>query len=573
MKSKDYWKKRSELIASKQYKKTDDYVLSMQLEYQEALYSIRKDIESFYQRFAVNNEVTLNEARKLLNLNELREFKMDLKEFTNKAKNNIDDKWEQELNNVSYKVRISRLQALQTQINNEIGLLYSKQQNNVTRLLSGIYEDTYYRNIYEVHKGLGVGVNFAKLDTNIINKVIKEPWLADNYSSRIWSNRDKLIMELQTNLTQAFIRGDPIDKTSKIIAERMNVSKNRAITLVNTESSYITSKATFDSYSKSGVVKQYEILATLDLRTSKICREMDGKVFKVSEKEIGVNAPPFHPRCRTTTVAHFSDDIDEERIARNSEGKNYYIDGNMDYKEWYGKYVKGNSKEEIAEKKLKNIYSDRKLFNKYIDVLKNLAPKSFEKFQDLKYNDTDKWSELKSNFKVVNSYKVDYGNVSPQKILELDKKAFNAKITRFDYEQFTGKDRKNIKNLSKSGNFAIMEIGNKQMLSHSSVNEIDDIEYKSISGNKSDFVLHKDKRDFKTLTINGIPRHYCTEAKFFEHLNDNINKYHTREITILSELDMCESCRGVLKQFKEKYPYVTVNIVSGKEDVNWRKRK
>jgi len=146
-------------------------------------------------------------------------------------------------------------------------------------------------------------------------------------------------MELQTNLTQAFIRGDSIDKTSKLIAERMNVAKNRARTLVNTESSYITSKATFDSYSRSGVVKQYEILATLDLRTSKICRSMDGKVFNLSEKEIGVNAPPFHPNCRTTIVPYFDDAIDEKRIARGSDGKVYYVDGNINYKEWYKKYV------------------------------------------------------------------------------------------------------------------------------------------------------------------------------------------------------------------------------------------
>lgn len=339
MKSKDYWKKRSEQVAREQYKKADNYILYMQLEYQEALYTIQKDIESFYSRFAANNEISLQDARRLLNSDELREFKMGLKEFTNKAKNNIDDKWEQELNNVSYKVRISRLQALQTQINNGIQLLYSKQQNDVTSLLDGIYEDTYYKNIYEVHKGLGIGVNFAKLDTNTIDKAIKEPWHGDNYSSRIWNNKDKLMMELQTNLTQSLIRGDPIDKTSKIIAERMEVGRNRARTLVNTESANIISKATFNSYSKSGVVKQYEILVTLDLRTSRICREMDGKVFKISEKEIGVNAPPFHPNCRTTIVPYFDDAIDEERIARDSGGKNYYVDGNITYKDWYNKYV------------------------------------------------------------------------------------------------------------------------------------------------------------------------------------------------------------------------------------------
>ncbi|MHB8034692.1 phage head morphogenesis protein [Clostridium botulinum] len=339
MKSRDYWKKRSEVVAGKQFKKVDNYILSTHLEYMEALSSIQKDIEVFYSRFSQNNEVTLAEARKLLNSNELREFKMDLKEFTRKAKDNNNLQWEKELNNVSYKVRVTRLQALQTQIRNQIENLYTKQQSEATNLLGGIYEDTYYRNIFEVHKGLGIGINFAKLDTNTINKVITEPWHGDNYSNRIWNNKEKLIMELQTNLTQSFIRGDSIDKTSKTIAERMEVGKSRARTLVNTESANIVSKATFNSYIGSGIVKEYEILATLDLHTSKICRSLDGKVFKVSEKEIGVNAPPFHPNCRTTIIPYFQDAIDEERIARDYEDKVYYVDGNMTYKEWYDKCV------------------------------------------------------------------------------------------------------------------------------------------------------------------------------------------------------------------------------------------
>ncbi|HID0855721.1 minor capsid protein [Clostridium botulinum] len=82
-----------------------------------------------------------------------------------------------------------------------------------------------------------------------------------------------------------------------------------------------------NSYIGSGVVKEYEILATLDLHTSKICRLLDGKVFKVSEKEIGVNAPPFHPNYRTTIIPYFPDTLDIERIARDYEGEVYYVDG------------------------------------------------------------------------------------------------------------------------------------------------------------------------------------------------------------------------------------------------------
>lgn len=399
MRNKDYWKKRSEQIVSKQFKKTDEHVNSMIKEYEKAKISIERDIEVFYQRFAIENKVDMSEAKKLLGGRELSEFKMTLEEFTSKAKNNINNIWEQELNNVSYKVRVSRLEALQTQIQHQVEILMNNQLEGMNRLLSDIYENTYYRNIYEFQKGLGIGVNFAKLDTNTIERAINQKWLEDNFSSRIWTNRSKLISELQTNLVQSFIRGDSIDKTSRLLMDRMNVSRSRAATLVNTESAYITNKATMDSYKNSGVVKEYEVLSTLDTRTSQICRSMDGKIFKVSEMQSGVNAPPFHPNCRTTTVSYFPDTIDEGRIARDSDGNVYYVDGNIKYEQWYNEYVKSNPKELVQENKIHNRYSDKKQYEKYKEILGEQIPKSFDKFQKLKYNNSEEWEALKSQFK------------------------------------------------------------------------------------------------------------------------------------------------------------------------------
>jgi SPP1 gp7 family putative phage head morphogenesis protein len=425
VKSSDYWKKRSEEVAIKQYRKLDQYISSMQLEYEIAKLSIQKDIELFYARFSQNNNVSLADAKKLLNSNGLKEFKMTLEEFRRKSIDNVDDIWTKQLNNVYYKTRVSRLEALQSQIQAKINAIVSSNLQGGKELLKNIYKDTYYRNIYEIHKGLGIGVNFAKLDNNTIDTVMNESWHGGNYSSRIWSNKEKLVAELQVNLTQAFIRGDSIDKTISIVAERMNVARNRAITLVSTESAYITSKATFNSYSRSGVVKQYEILATLDLKTSEICRSLDGNIFNLSEKLIGVNAPPFHPRCRTTIMAYFDDAVDEERIARDNDGNVYYVDGNMSYQDWYNKHVKDNPKEEQGEKKIQNKSSDKQQYAKYKEILGNQAPKSFDKFQELKYNNVNEWENSK----------VRYGIRAGEYDLTLNKQAYEKHLEghkRFD---------------------------------------------------------------------------------------------------------------------------------------------
>jgi len=339
---REYWRRRSEQVALMQYEKADRYAERLLKEYQRAIRRIERDIEAFYARYAVENQVTMDEARRLLTAGELREFRMTLEEFIEKAKNNVDGRWTRQLNAASYKARISRLEALLIQIRQEVEVLLGNAHAGTQELLAGIYEDTYYRTVYEVQRGLGIGVSFAPLDRSTIEKAIMTPWLGENYSERIWANRDKLVRELQTKLTQAFIRGEGVAQTAKDLAERMQVSYSSAERIVRTESSFVTHQATWDGYKASGVVEQYEYLATLDSRTSEICRAMDGKVFRLSEKEVGVNYPPLHPNCRSTVVPYFDDEDDPgERIARDADGDVYYVPGNMTYREWLERYVEG----------------------------------------------------------------------------------------------------------------------------------------------------------------------------------------------------------------------------------------
>ncbi|MEJ8548171.1 minor capsid protein [Brevibacillus borstelensis] len=339
MKSSTYWQKRSEQLHNEQFRKTDKYIdTTLKREYDRATASIQRDIEVFYHRFAVNNELSLADARKLLNSDQLKEFKMSLEEFTELAKNNPDGRWTQLLNNVYYKVRVTRLQALQIQIEAAIQAVNMKQNEQMTGLLDDIYKDTYYRTIFEIQKGLGIGASFAKVDD--AKRIVQQPWLEENFSKRIWKDNAKLIQQLQTQFTQAIIRGDSTDFTAKVIAERMGVGYRATQRLVRTEASHIQNEASFNAYRASGVVQKYEFLATLDSRTSSICRAMDNHVFTLAEKEIGVNFPPLHSNCRSTTVPYFDDEIDPgERIARDSRGT-YYVTGNMSYNQWLDEHVK-----------------------------------------------------------------------------------------------------------------------------------------------------------------------------------------------------------------------------------------
>lgn len=340
MKPAEYWRRRSEAITQRQFDKADAYVEKLRREYERAMQTIQRDIEVFYQRFAINNEISMAEARRLLSGQELKEFRMTLEEFIEKAKNNADGRWTRELNNVYYKTRVSRLEALLVQIRQQVEMLAAGQQQGIKELLADVYEDTYYRTLYEIQKGTGIGVSFARIDQDALEKVLSTEFVGSNWSQRIWANRDKLAYELRTRLAQAFIRGDSAERVARDLAERMRVSYSNAERLVQTESAFFVHQATWDGYKASGVVQKYEILATLDHRTSEICRSMDGRVFNLNEKEVGVNYPPFHPRCRTTVVPYFDDEINVgERIARDKGGRVYYVPGDMTYDEWYARYV------------------------------------------------------------------------------------------------------------------------------------------------------------------------------------------------------------------------------------------
>jgi SPP1 gp7 family putative phage head morphogenesis protein len=340
VKPSEYWKKRSEQVAHRQFAKADKYAASLGREYGRAMQDIQRNIEIFYQRYAINSEISMSEARKMLSGKELTEFKMTLEEFTAKAKNNADGRWTQQLNAVYYRTRVSRYEALQFQIRQQVELMAGNRQKELRELLGDTYEDTYYRTLFEIQKGTGFGASFARIDSEGLERVLKTDFAGSNWSKRIWGDRDKLAGELRTKLAQSFIRGDRIDRTVKDLSARMGVSRSNAERLVQTESAFFAGDATAAGYEASGVVDQYEILATLDNKTSEICQSMDNLVFNLSEKEVNINYPPFHARCRTTTVPHFDDEIDiGERIAKSGDGSTIYIASDITYPQWKQKYV------------------------------------------------------------------------------------------------------------------------------------------------------------------------------------------------------------------------------------------
>nr|DAS46180.1 MAG TPA: minor capsid protein [Caudoviricetes sp.] len=382
--------------------------------YQKAQAEIEAKINMWYQRFADNNSITMTEARKLLTSGELEEFKWTVEEYIKHGKDNaISGQWAKELENASARFHISRLEALKIQTQQSIEALYGNQLDTVDKAIKDMYSSRYYRTAFELQKGFGVGVVMDRLDNNTLSNIVNKPWAADgaNFSSRVWSNKQKLVNELHSSLTRNIITGADPAKAIKEIKSKMGTSSYAAGRLIMTESAYFSSVAQKNVFSDLGVEK-YEIIATLDSKTSEICRKLDGKVFDMKDFQAGVTAPPFHPYCRTTTAPYFDDweelGIDRERVARNDKGDKYFVDGNMTYKDWEKQYVNKDAaddgkaldidtqsgkvkvSEDIPElSKLKASRMEDDDYNEYFDIVNNHNNEDIRRLYKLYANEID----------------------------------------------------------------------------------------------------------------------------------------------------------------------------------------
>lgn len=375
-----YWRKRAIELAEKQKREDDDLCLRFHREYERILHELDKEISIFYARYAENESVSMADARRLLRDAELEDFRMSLDEFRAKA---LAGGFDKELEEVYLRSRISRLQALQTQVELRMMELFSSQRDVLRDHLQERYTDTYYRTVYAVSQQVDVASTFARIDPQTVEKILATPWAGSEFSSRIWADKDKLTRELMQTLSRGFVRGDSLDRMTKEFAKRMGVSESRAAVLIHTESVHMAAEAAEQGYRETGI-RSYRFEAALDLKTCTVCGALDQREFPLAERETGINYPPLHPRCRCTTVPVTEFQIGSKRAARNpATGKTEYVEKKLTYEEWRKKYVDGDA--------------DKTKWEEYQRVLGEKAPKTLEEFRNIKYTESKKWGIMMEN--------------------------------------------------------------------------------------------------------------------------------------------------------------------------------
>lgn len=409
-----YWEKRQAQIMYEQMEDAEKVAKELADIYAKATRELNYQIGEIFDRFTDKHNLTEAEARRLLGMMKDPADIATLREAL--AKDPKNAALLAELESPAYRARIERLENLQYEIDRMMRDIYQQEKMVTSEHYANVFHNSYYRSIYEIQRAAGFQFSFAAVDPAMLNQMLAMEWAGANYSSRIWSNLDGLAEELKEQLILGYLTGKTHAQMTKEIANKFGVSNYKARRLVRTESAFQVTMADFAAYEEAEIEK-YRIVAILDLKTSEICREMDGKVYDVKDKKVGENAPPFHPFCRTKTIADLSEwFLNQERRVRDPvTGEVKTISAKTTYKEWYRNNVANNPKAQAAEKAVKNWSADTKQYEAYKKLIeKKHIGKTLADFQEMKYTKPEFYDMLKTDYRRRNTLRLHPEKALPE---------------------------------------------------------------------------------------------------------------------------------------------------------------
>lgn len=300
-KNRDYWEERQVKREAKTFTNIQDIEKEYKIALEKAKQDINKEISRITTTYMNDNILNYNEALKFLKGDDYKVWKKDLHDYIKEYKNLLKtapldaQKLYLEIETLSAKSRISHLDSLKAQIDMEFTKLIFGVEDSSKNALNSAYRDTFI----EVTKDLGIN---AIVSRDKIKAVLDRPWSGANFSERLWTNTDKLAQTVKQEIVNGMIQGINLKTMSKRVSERFETAKKNDVErLLRTEVNYVLNQATLDGYKEAGIEK-YEFSATLDSRTSQICSELNGEIFEIKKIAVGLNYPPMHPRCRSTTI-------------------------------------------------------------------------------------------------------------------------------------------------------------------------------------------------------------------------------------------------------------------------------
>ena len=390
-KNRDYWEKRQVKREAKAFTTIQDIEKEYKIALEKAKQNINKELSRIGTTYMKDNNLSYHDALKLLKGDEYKVWKKDLHDYMKEYNKLLKTapleakKLYLEIETLSTKSRMSHLDSLRAQVDMEMVKLIFGVEDSAKNALTSVYRDTYT----EVTKDLGIN---AIVSRDKIKTVLDRPWSGANFSERLWSNTDKLAQTVKQEIVNGMIQGINLQTMAKRVSERFETAKKNDVErLLRTEVNYTLNQATLASYIEAGIEK-YEFIAVLDSRTSQICSELHGEIFEIKNVAVGLNYPPMHPRCRSTTKPI----IDYESLIKQGreelEKSNYSLDeDNWENIKNYGA-LKANDlkeREDIEDEEYKKRIGDFYFLKKVDKIDYNTAKEIFAEYEpnmvNLKY--------------------------------------------------------------------------------------------------------------------------------------------------------------------------------------------
>lgn len=314
--NQEYWRERAKEAMKKEAQDDREAIKRINQVVDEMVDDIEREVLAFYAKYATAEGLTLEEAKKKID-------RTDIRKLENKAKQYVDnkdfsDKANSELKQYNTKMYVSREKMLQMQL----GLIMTYATAQLESQMYSYLESAYYR---EVQRQAGLVGATANVTLEHVKAVIFSELDDVVWSTRIWRNMEQTRKQVDKAIRHTMLRGRHPKEFAPELRKQSGATAYQAKRLLLTETARVQTQAQKQQYEATmGDDAEYEFLAFLDDRTTKICRSHNEKIYKVKDMKPGINAPPMHPHCRSFTVPHVGNWRD--KFFKEREGK-YQIDG------------------------------------------------------------------------------------------------------------------------------------------------------------------------------------------------------------------------------------------------------
>ncbi len=341
----NYWERRQQEL-DKALEKDEEKLKKRLSSYFDTEYrKLEKQIAAYYKQYGTDNVIQYRRLMEELPDEDKRLLIEQMDEFAKKY-----PKYAHLMPIRESIYKLNRLEGLQYSVQMqqlEIGAVENEQITEHLKRQAAL-------NANAAAETMGFGKNFYSEDSELVKKIVNAKWCnGKDFSENIWGNIEKFANYLNTDIAQGLARGDSYERLTRQLRQRFGkVSRNDAYRLIYTEGTYVMNEAraaAFETDTEEYVFRvQYDKPRRSGWRD--ICDDLNGKVFKYSERKPGINFPPMHPWCHCTATPHISDREkwmdDYERRHGNGEAQKFVNRMSGKEREIYNKGLSLNGMEE-----------------------------------------------------------------------------------------------------------------------------------------------------------------------------------------------------------------------------------